>query len=214
MTHTQRLIAMAALSSWPLLLGAHGMSAQGQAETQALFQQLQRRQTSGEAAAQLLKEGRNDAKARQYLASHLPALIEADPRDPRPQWHDVMRLEWYNAVQLAANLKLGEAAPALAMWISYRTDQGVTGLSHDYSLQPNPAALALVQIGDPAIPSLQGLLAHGKNIEPWLAARALDLIGSPAAKSVLEDYVSHGQDRKLADFIRDELETERRNKAN
>ncbi len=193
------VIAVVSCSVWP---GVHYVVAQERRTVSELFQELQSRQTSGQAAAQLLELGNTDARARQYLAHHLPLLIEAGPRDPRPQWHDVMRLQWYNAVQLAGELKIVDTAPALAKWISFRTDDGVTGLSHDESLQASPAATGLVQIGDAAIPTLQRLLAHGNRDERWQAVYALNLIGSPKAKAALRDYEVNGHDRELADFIR------------
>lgn len=214
MINKRGLLAMVALLGCVVGSAVLCATAQQRRGVPELFQQLQHAETSGQAAAQLFKMGYSDARARQYLASHLPALIEADPRDPRPQWHDVMRLEWYNEVQLAAELKLSEAAPALAKWVSFRTDSPIAGLSHDASLQACPAATALVQIGDAAIPTLRRLLAQGNRDERWQAVYALFRIDSAMAKSVLGDYAAGGEDRDLVQYIRNSLETEARNKAN
>jgi hypothetical protein len=164
-----------------------------------LLRQLGSSRTSAQAEKQLLKLGSSNAEARRYLSRNLPALIEADPKDPRPQKRTVMRPEWLYVVQVAGLLKIVEAAPALAKWIDYPPSPAVLD---EESVPERPAALALVQIGDPAIPTLQNVLAHGDTDERWQAAQVLDSIGSPKATAVLGQYAATGQDHALADFIK------------
>jgi hypothetical protein len=151
---------------------------------------MQLSQTNDEAAQKLLQLGYADPEARKYLAAHLPPEIAKGPNHV-PQWRDEVRL--------AGELKMAEAAPALAKWISVGDDSGVLSEPHP---DDSPAVAALVQIGDPAIPALEKLLKRGTQTERWQAMYALDWIGSPKAKAALRDYVANGQDRELADFIR------------
>src|SRR5262250_3619450 len=76
------------------------------------FRRLQSAAEVDKAAAQLLRQGRSDPKAREYIALHLPSLIEKGPTQkdhPGP---------WVAVVRLAGQLKIAEAAPALAKWLT------------------------------------------------------------------------------------------------
>jgi hypothetical protein len=207
MRFPRQLMVVAALLTWGLDLGIPCATAQGEPTIQQLSRQLQDKQTTDQALTELLKFGNADASARQYLAVHLPALIDADPRDRRPNRHTLLRPEWCNAAQLAGGLKLVEAAPALAKWIGVRTGNLVT-LSTVEGLTNSPAGTALVQIGDPAIPALRQVLEHDTR-RTWRsdAAFALILINSQKSKSVLRDYAARAPDRQLGELIRDRLET-------
>ena len=55
---------------------------------------------------QLVRLGKSDPKAREYIALHLPPLIEKGPRDYLGRWITLVRL--------AGELKIAEPAPALA----------------------------------------------------------------------------------------------------
>jgi hypothetical protein len=173
------------------------VAAQEQPAVAELFNELQSGPTSGQAEIQLRKIGTSDTGARRYLARHLPAVIDADPRDSRPEYRTVMRVEWYNAVQLAASLRIAQAAPALAKWISFREHPQL----NDASVEDCPAAAALVQVGDSAVPALQNLLYRGDRDQLSLAVNVLLAIGSPKAKSALRQYAATGPDRDLADII-------------
>src|SRR5271170_4580279 len=160
-----------------------GCSAQERNRTAELFQRLQRPETSGQAAAELINLGRTDPATRQYLAEHLPALIGTNP-----QQGDVMRLEWFSSVQVAGELKISETVSALAKLIGFSTSHGVTGLSRDASLRECPAALALVKIGDPAVPTLQHLLERRDWSSRRQAMFVLIQINSPKAEEALRKY--------------------------
>jgi len=167
--------------------------AQTRSTTSALFRKLESAQTTDQAAEQLLGLGKANAMARQYLAVHLPPLIEAGPQSSVSVWA--------NAVDLAGELRIVDAAPALAKWIRVRVGGPVTGLSQEINLRHNPAAAALARIGNPAIPALEGPLEQGDLNERWEAVYALDLISSPKARSVLHKHAAHEPNAGLRDFI-------------
>jgi hypothetical protein len=92
--------------------------------------------------------------------------------------------QWLNAVRLAGELKIAEAAPSLAKWIV--VDQfGEITASMVQRLDIDPAGKALSQIGDPAIPTLIVILAYGTVRQCRVAYLALNLIGSVNAKALL-----------------------------
>lgn len=109
--------------------------------------------------------------------------------------------QWLNAVSLAGELKIVEAMPALAKWVSVRTGGGMTTLSSESGLINSPAGTALVQIGDPAIPALQETLEHGELHTRWDSARALVLVNSPKAKAALREHSLRESDQSLAAYL-------------
>jgi HEAT repeat protein len=166
--------------------------AQAQSHVAKLLEQLQSPDSSNRAAQELLKLGRSTPDARFYLVAHLPPLIEKGPNDsPQP---------WRNAVCLAADLKLAEASPALAKWIGLNTGGTVT-FAEEARLEHNPAAKALVQIGEPAVSSLAGVLSKGNLGERQAAVYALKLIGSSHARAVLREHLRREADTSLRDLI-------------
>jgi HEAT repeat protein len=184
-------VTIALLFGSSLVLNSQ-LQAQQPQQAHALLQQLQSAQTSDEAAEKLLKLGSSDSKAREYLAVHLPAIIEKEPLDPaRP---------WTNAVRLAGDLKIAEAAPALAKWIGLNNGGTIT-LAQEARLETNAPGGALAQIGAAAIPSLIGVLNHGNLHERWNAAFALNLIGSTQAKAALRDHLNREPDSTLREFV-------------
>jgi len=79
-----------------------------------VFQRLQSQSPAekGEAAAQLLKRGRSDPEVKEYLAVHLPPLIDKGPaRTDYPG-------DWITLVRLARELRIAEAAHALTKWLT------------------------------------------------------------------------------------------------
>jgi hypothetical protein len=157
----------------------------------ALFQQLQSDQTSTPATEKLLRLGKSDVTVRAYLVTHLPSMIETGPQ---PSF-----ATWSNAARLAGGLKIAEAAPALAKFIDVTT--GTITLSGESHLRTSPAGLALVQIGDPAVPALDAVLEQGNLDQRWRAMYALKLIGSAKAKTVLRNHGSHESDETLRAFM-------------
>lgn len=172
------------------------LGAQGSPQLQRLFEGLQSTQTTDKSAEQLLNLGKSDLKVRKYLAIHLPPMIQAGPKDQ----------PWNNAVRLAGDLKIKEAAPALAKWIGLGPFGSLT-FTREIRLDTNPPAKALAQIGDPAIPVLVGVLNHGNSHERWNAVYALNLIGSPEAKSALREHLKTESDSTMRDFIEKVLRT-------
>jgi HEAT repeat protein len=155
----------------------------------ALFQKLRSAQKTNAATEELEKLGKSDPKAREYLAIHLPAVIEKDSGQP-----------WMNAVRLAGALKIAEAAPALAKWIGLDNIGEITTAGF-VRLETNPAGKALSEIGDPAIPALVGILEHGSSRERRSAVYALNLIASPRAKTTLREHLKREPDENLREFI-------------
>lgn len=166
-----------------------------------LIQELQSDRTTDHARDELLKLGKSDSKVRQYLTVHLPPLIEIGPSMGSCPGYPCE--VWKNAVQVAADLKIGEAAPALARWISVKDANPWPGIrSYGNKLEINPAAIALSRIGDPAIPALKNILDHGSPDEHTLAVRSLCTIHSPKAKAVLRDDLQHESDPALGAMIK------------
>jgi hypothetical protein len=185
--------------------------AQAKPTVQQLFRQLQSPTTTDQAAAQLLKLGNADPIARRFLAAHLPALIDADPRkyrfmelvDPR----ESLRPEWCNAARLAGELKLVEATPALVRHVTARTTPPMTN-SMVVGLTVSPAGTALIQIGDGAIPALLQAL-HRSGSKPNMDdVYALIQMNSLKARAALRDYAAGIQNATVKEFIRDALQTE------
>ncbi len=176
------LVALATLSSL-CQVGGHVAAAQVQPSVPELFRRMQTSKTDDEAARKLLELGDSDPAARRYLVDHLPPEIAKGPNQV-PQWRDEVRL--------AGELKMAEAAPALAKWMSVR-DSNVLSEPHP---DDSPAVAALVQIGDAAIPALEKLLKRGTQTERWQAMDTLDWIGTPRAKAALRGYARNGHDRE------------------
>jgi hypothetical protein len=206
---TRRLIVLAALLTVGFEPGIPCAAAQGEPRIQQLFRQLQSAQTSDEAAMKLLDLGNADASARRFLAAHLPVLIDADPRDRRPDRTTTFRPEWCDAARLAGGLRLVEAAPALVKWISYRTSSLMTS-SRAEGLTTSPAGTALLQIGDAAIPALRQVLKQSESKPNMDATYALIQMNSPRARAVLRDYAARVQNAEVREFIHNRLEAEER----
>jgi hypothetical protein len=210
MRSRRELIVAAALLTGGLNPGIPCAAAQGKPAVQRLFRQLQSTQTSDQAAVKLLELGNADASARRFLAAHLPVLIDADPRDRRPDRTTLLRPEWCNAARLAGELRLVEAAPALVRRISYRTSSLMTS-SRAEGLTTSPAGTALLQIGDAAIPALRQALKQSESNPKMDVVYALLQINSPRARALLRDYASSVLNAETREFIHNRLEAEERN---
>jgi hypothetical protein len=162
-----------------------------------LLHELQSPQTTDQATVRLLELGKTDPRVRAYLASHLPRIIQRDPKyAPEP---------WTNAVRLAGTLKIPETARSLTKWISIDNVGDGTSLTEFMRLDTDPAGKALAQIGDPAIPALSEVLNKGNARERRDACLSLRLIGSPASKNVLVKHVRAERDPGLRKFLEDML---------
>jgi hypothetical protein len=183
-------------------------SAQARPTVQQLFRELQARPTCDQAESELRELGTADSNARHFLALQLPALIEADPA-PTQQERDsgvTVKPTWSAAVRLAGELKIVEAAPALAKWITISTSRAISLGIGEEALVDSPAGQALVRIGDPSVPILQGRLSLSSQRERYHAAYVLNAINSGKADKALSEYVAEGRDRDLAAWIRNVLE--------
>jgi hypothetical protein len=153
-----------------------------------LLDQIQVESTTKDATEQFLKIRPDDAEAKKYLAIQLPTLISKDPKE-RPH-------AWINEVRLAGAFKITEAIPALTKWIGLPMSDSPGGtLGERVRLEPFPAGHALVQIGEPAVPTLINVLESTDWRERWVAYRALDMIGTPGAIKGLRAHVDHEPDQ-------------------
>jgi PBS lyase HEAT-like repeat len=184
----------------------HSVVAQDHPAPSELIQQLQSKRTTDTARKQLLRVGKSDPAMRKSLAASLPPLIEMGPDSCHPnisnhpaRWHSC---PWYNAVELAGELKIGEAAPALARWFNWREYGAVVGLGPELRLEPYVAARALAGIGDAAIPIIQNLLNSSDPDEHFRAVRVLCMINTPKAKAVLSDDLQHESNPDLQQMIK------------
>ena len=185
-------------------LGPRCTSAQSNSPLSELTQRLESEQTTDAARDELLKRGKSDPEARRYLAVRVPPLIDSGPGAGKCPENPCRA--WTNAVELATNLKIGEAAPALARWIAVKEVNPWPGIGpYGGKLDTNPAALALASIGDPAIPALEKVLDSGTSDEHALAVRVLGMIHTPKAKAVLRDDLQREPDPDLQAMIKREL---------
>jgi|ERR1700722_834799 len=174
-----------------MALQIHSPSAQVDSNVAAAFKELQSPQTSDQSSERLRELATSDPKARAYLVAHLPQMIEADPKDsPGP---------WANAARLAGQLKIAEASSALAKW--FGLEVGEITMTEFLRLDTIPAAKALSEIGDPAIPALVDVLKHGSSHERRNAYLTLNLIGSPSAKGTIRNQLKSERNIDLRNFI-------------
>lgn len=127
--------------------------------------------------------------------------LHFDPSQPRSR---CMFFARETAVEIAMRLKMAEAAPALARWIS--TKEFRRGETPGNKLVINPAAIALAAIGDPAIPALRHVVDYGDAEQHALAVRTLCTIGTSKAKSVLRDDLSRESDPALQSMVKQTLQ--------
>jgi HEAT repeat protein len=191
---------------WELLLAccflAYGgvvrASAPVRPEVTELLQQLQAPETTDRAAPELLKLAKGDVGVRRVLAERLPGIIaKGQPPDP---WVNHV---WFNAVSLSGELKIKEACEALAKWMHTEggPSAGEGGMGVHMRLENKPAAKALAQIGDPALPVVAPVLNRDNDRERWDAVYILNLIGSPAAIKLLREHVSSEPNPHLRELI-------------
>jgi hypothetical protein len=152
----------------------------------------------------LKKMGASNPAARAYIAEKLPALIspESGPTatfDPR----------WRNELDLADDLTIVEAAPAMIRRIEWGRTR-LTGLSDAYMINHQPAAMALVDLGDPAVPALKDGLEHGDKETPFYCALVLEEIGTPAATDALVHSNLRKKDPELYKQIMEDMKAKQK----
>jgi hypothetical protein len=163
----------------------------------AAFKRLQVPATTDQAAHDLLALGKADSNARSFLAANLPSLIDRGPVQECACWQ--------NEVALAGKLQLVEAAKPLSKWITLSS--GTVTFTQNFRLENAPAAKALAQIGDPAIPAVQNVLSDDKVNYRGTALMVLNLMHTLKAKGTLKDHLEHEQDENLRNYIVKTLET-------
>jgi len=177
------------------------VAAQSHPSPSELVKELESDQNTDNARDELLKLGKSDPGIRQYLTVQLPPLIEIGPKMATCPGYPCQ--VWRNAVQLAGYLKIGEAAPALARWITIKDVNPWPGVQpYGNKLEINPAAIALSQMGDPAIPALQHVLDSGNPDERALAVRSLCTIHTPKAKAVIRNDLPRESDPSVQAMIK------------
>ena len=175
------------------------VSLQAEEPVATVFQRLQSSGNIHEATEQLLNRGRSDPKVREYIARHLPPMIEKGPGEKGDHLGP-----WIEFVRLARELKIAEAAPALTKWLTIDNIGEIT-TGGFIRLENNPAGKALAEIGDPAVPAVARVFDRGTLRERRYAVYVLNLINSPSAKATLQERLSREPDKDLRDFIRKSL---------
>src|SRR5258708_27728597 len=194
MATVKRLLWIAVTACVVTIIVWLGVSTQKSRSAAHVFQQLQNAETSDHAKDELMNLTKTNPDARSYLVAHLPQLI-ADEK--------LLHFNspvWINAVHLAGDLHVDEAAPSLARWIGLVWG-GPTDMSRYATMEDNPPGQALAKIGDHTIPVLKGVLDHGSTQERTNAVRALFLIGSEHAKTILMEHLKDESDPQLSKTI-------------
>jgi len=182
---------------WGIILINCTAVAQVASKADDLLRQLGSPETSARAAESLIRLGSSDQTARAYISVRIPALIYSDP--------DINFSEWSNAVRIAGELKIAQASKALGTWVGdRRLWPPETELSDGYTLRNDPAAKALSQIGNPAIPTLVVVL-NGNVRARRSAVRALEIIGTARAIAALRKHEPLEKDDDLKSYIDDVL---------
>jgi len=162
-----------------------------------LFEKLESEKTTDEAAVQLRRLAKSDPAARQYLVVRLPPMIEQGPKPHSSAWR--------NAVQIAGDFELVEAAPALAKWLGLDTGSEISDMHREAKLEHSSPGKALFQIGDPAVQYIQAVLAHGTSRERWTAVYVLNRIGTEKARAAMREHLPDESDETLRSFIQKAL---------
>jgi hypothetical protein len=132
-----------------------------------------------EAQQNILTLSRDDLKFRNSAIRSLLDIVETQKG---PVIHFDRYQEWKLAVETLGLMRAVEASSTLAKRIS--VNNGSFGLGIVWF----PAATALVQIGDPAIPELTNVLRSSQSeLERHLCVETLHAIRTPAARNALEN---------------------------
>ena len=115
-----------------LTIASIGAAAQDSESVALAFERLQSESPTEikQGSEQLVRLEKSDPKAREYIALHLPPLIDKGPKDYLGRWITLVRL--------AGELKIAEAAPALAKWLTI-DNIGEISTAGFMKLENNPA---------------------------------------------------------------------------
>ena len=189
-----------------IVLGAnaHGYSAaQTAQEVQQLFTQLHDAPTSDEASVQLKALAGNNADARLYLAKELPGLISKTSQD------NSQFKVWFNSIRLAGELKIEESIPVLVTLFEPARygPSAISTMTSRTTFANDPVAKALVELGQPAIDPVSGIL-EDKNKDQYTRMRAalvLYNMNSPQADTALAQDLQTETDARTRSFIESRL---------
>jgi hypothetical protein len=169
-----------------------------------LFEKLQIPETTDQAFDKLESLAESDPKIRNFLVERIPALVDVGPQHYQPKIPESAVQYpgpvWRNAVKLASDLNITEAAPALVKWIGV-SNGGMGDLYTWAALTDQPAGQALIGMGDASVPALSEGLTSNDHHHRWDCANALRRIGSPQAMAALRSYATHGTDKELVESI-------------
>lgn len=181
--------------------GAHNQRS-ATPDIQVLFQELQETTTTNEATVKLAKLGRENRTAREYLAVHLPPLIENLPALAAKIAPGAVRADVAgNVIQLAGDVKLREAVPALVKVLPKDEPGGSFTMGSWERLENDPIGKVLAKIGDASVIPVSRLLGDPDSDTRWRAALILLNIGSPVARRALRSHIPKEQDPNLRERL-------------
>jgi hypothetical protein len=168
-------------------------------ELPQLITQLKNPGTSDEALTQLKTLAMSNASARRSLAKELPELISKTSQD-RSQYS-----VWINSVRLAGELKIEESIPVLVSLFEpiVYGPSALSTMSSRATLANDPVAKALVQVGQPAIGPVSGILENKEKDQYTRLRAALVLynMNSPDADAALAHDLQTETDPRVRSFI-------------
>ncbi len=183
-----------------LLFASTGLMARGQKTTavQELFSQLKQPKTTDAAARAILDLASKDPDARAYVAQRLPAIVKDKE----------VGSVWLNAVRLAGQLKSQDAIPVLIDALSRGSvGEGSVTIAEYMRLDTDVVAKALVEIGDPSVPAVAGLLKQGDKRKRYRAALILLNINTPLSKTALREHLPNETESDIKKIIEDGIQS-------
>lgn len=174
--------------------------AQNYTEAKQLFGELQDQMLTDQAAEKLRLTASRDADTRQYLALHLPTLISESSRGSRGSI-------WINSIRLAGNLKISEAVSGVAELLKQpSTKGGPITFTGELTLEDDPAAKALAEIGEPAVIAVGKILDEGDKSARQRAFLVLLNMNSPGGDQVLSAHLRNESDPDIKQLIQRQLQ--------
>jgi HEAT repeat protein len=172
---------------------------QTRADLQQMFTDLEKAETTDNAAAQLRLDVKDYPAIRHFLVQNLAGLIRAaGPGQVR-----------LNLVRIAGDFKIEEAVPALVEQLGdAHTEGGPVTMAEALRLDNDPAGKALAQIGDAAVPAVESSLKSGERFIRFRAVYVLWNIRSERAKEVLRTHIDSESDPAVRRFIQTSLSTQ------
>jgi HEAT repeat protein len=151
-------------------------------------------QERSHAKRRLLSAARSSREKRREVVEALISIVELYTDEDQTVSFPV----WRDAVELLGNIRAKEAVDVL---VNHLTCSGGTV---GYSIGGRPAVVAIVRIGESAVPKLADAMSDRRAAVRESAAQALGIIGGPHAKEILEQALL----RETEDQVRRLLEIE------